>query len=58
MLRRDLTAQVSAWFTIVVFTASLREYADPVIDWLDNGRGIFAQRLFREVRRDALWAQR
>lgn len=24
------------------------EYADPVIDWLDNGRGLFAKRLYRE----------
>lgn len=25
------------------------EYADPVIDWLDAGRGIFSRRYFREV---------
>ena len=24
-------------------------YADPVIDWLDAGRGILARRLFRDV---------
>lgn len=24
------------------------EYADPVIDWLDGGRGFFAKRLYRE----------
>ncbi len=24
------------------------EYADPVIDWLDAGRGFFARRLYRE----------
>ena len=29
------------------------EYADPVIDWLDAGRGIFSRRYFREVR---LWS--
>ena len=28
----------------------MQEYADPVIDWLDAGRGILARRLFREVR--------
>lgn len=28
----------------------MREYADPVIDWLDNGRGILTHRLFRDVR--------
>lgn len=28
----------------------MQEYADPVIDWLDAGRGILVQRLFRDVR--------
>lgn len=41
---------VSGWYTLVIFTASMKEYADPVIDWLDAGRGILAQRLFRDVR--------
>lgn len=27
----------------------MQEYADPVIDWLDAGRGILAHRLFRDV---------
>ncbi len=27
----------------------MKEYADPVIDWLDAGRGILVQRLFRDV---------
>lgn len=27
----------------------MQEYADPVIDWLDAGRGILAQRFFRDV---------
>lgn len=27
----------------------MKEYADPVIDWLDAGRGILALRFFREV---------
>jgi len=40
--------KVSGWYTLVVFTASMQEYADPVIDWLDAGRGILARRLFRE----------
>lgn len=42
--------KVSAWYTVVIFTASMREYADPVIDWLDaDGRGgMIATRLFRE----------
>ncbi len=24
------------------------EYADPVIDWLDGGRGLFAKKLYRD----------
>ncbi|KAF8351503.1 NLI interacting factor [Amanita rubescens] len=39
---------VSGWYTLVIFTASMQEYADPVIDWLDAGRGILAQRFFRD----------
>lgn len=39
---------VSSWYTVVIFTASMREYADPVIDWLDQGRGLIDGRLFRE----------
>jgi len=27
----------------------MKEYADPVIDWLDAGRGILGNRLFRDV---------
>lgn len=37
------------WYTVVIFTASMQEYADPVIDWLDQGRGLIGGRLFREV---------
>lgn len=40
--------QISQWYNLVVFTASLRQYGDPVIDSLDLGRGILRQRLFRE----------
>ncbi|KAF9462595.1 NLI interacting factor-like phosphatase-domain-containing protein [Collybia nuda] len=39
---------VSGWYTLVIFTASMKEYADPVIDWLDGGRGILGHRLFRD----------
>ncbi|TIA71763.1 hypothetical protein E3P92_02344 [Wallemia ichthyophaga] len=40
--------KVASWYTLVIFTASMQEYADPVIDWIDGGRGVFAKRLFRE----------
>ncbi|KAM0752537.1 NIF-domain-containing protein [Meredithblackwellia eburnea MCA 4105] len=42
--------KVSAWYTVIIFTASLPEYADPVIDWLDGGDGgggMVGGRLFR-----------
>jgi len=42
--------QVSSWYTVIIFTASLPEYADPVIDWLDGGDGrggLIGGRLFR-----------
>lgn len=47
--RCSFSSQVSGWYTLVIFTASMKEYADPVIDWLDAGRGILVQRLFRDV---------
>ena len=31
----------------------MQEYADPVIDWLDAGRGILPHRFFRDVRTPA-----
>lgn len=40
--------KVASWYTVVIFTASVQEYADPVIDWLDQGRGLISARLFRE----------
>lgn len=40
---------MSEWYDIVIFTASLRQYADPVIDQLDS-RNLASRRLFREVR--------
>lgn len=42
-------SQVASWYTLVIYTASMPEYADPVIDWLDNGRGLFAKRLYRDA---------
>jgi Dullard-like phosphatase family protein len=39
--------QVCQWFDVVIFTASLRQYADPVIDHLDPKR-LLRKRMFRE----------
>ena len=39
---------VSRWYNIVIFTASMREYADPVIDWLESSFvGHISKRLYR-----------
>ncbi|KAK9764370.1 Nuclear envelope morphology protein 1 [Basidiobolus ranarum] len=49
-------SKVCEWYKVVVFTASVAEYADPVIDWLEATvmarynlkKKIFAGRYFRE----------
>lgn len=41
-------SKVSKWYDLVVFTASMKEYADPVIDWLESSfSGRFSRRLYR-----------
>ncbi|KAJ3371306.1 Nuclear envelope morphology protein 1 [Kappamyces sp. JEL0680] len=40
--------KVAEWFKIVIFTASVPEYADPVIDWLDSSRTLISKRYFRD----------
>jgi CTD nuclear envelope phosphatase 1 len=40
---------VSNWFDLAIYTASLREYADPVVNLLDRGRKLFSRRLFRNA---------
>lgn len=41
-------SKVSKWYDIVIFTASMKEYADPVIDWLESTfPGKFSKRLYR-----------
>ncbi|KAL1936336.1 hypothetical protein VTP01DRAFT_470 [Rhizomucor pusillus] len=39
---------ISQWYKVVIFTASLAEYADPVIDWLDQDHNVISQRYFRQ----------
>lgn len=41
--------QVSEWYKIVIYTASLPEYADPVIDFMDSRLCVVAKRFFRDV---------
>jgi CTD nuclear envelope phosphatase 1 len=40
--------KVSEWFKLVIFTASIPEYADPVLDYLDPARVLFSKRFFRD----------
>lgn len=44
----DFLRKVSKWYRLVVFTASVQEYADPVIDWLESERSFFAARYYRQ----------
>lgn len=41
--------KIAKWYELVVFTASMKEYADPVIDWLESSfPGKFSRRLYRQ----------
>ena len=40
--------KVCDWYNLVVFTASVQEYADPVIDWLEQERKYFSGRYYRQ----------
>jgi CTD nuclear envelope phosphatase 1 len=40
--------QVQKWYKLVIFTASVQEYADPVIDWLELERPYFEGRYYRQ----------
>lgn len=39
---------VSQWYNLVVYTASVQSYADPVIDWLEKDRKYFQRRFYRQ----------
>ncbi|OLL22405.1 Nuclear envelope morphology protein 1 [Neolecta irregularis DAH-3] len=40
--------KVAKWYNLVIFTASVQEYADPVIDWLESDRKYFKKRYYRQ----------
>jgi len=40
--------KVYKWYNLVIFTASVQEYADPVIDWLEQDRKYFKGRYYRQ----------
>lgn len=39
---------VSQWYKLVIFTASVQAYADPMIDWLEQERKYFRRRFYRQ----------
>ncbi|KAF4467963.1 nuclear envelope NEM1 [Fusarium albosuccineum] len=44
----EFLRRVCKWYNLVVFTASVQEYADPVIDWLEQERKFFSARFYRQ----------
>ena len=44
-----LRVQVSQWYELVVFTASMEIYGSAVADKLDNNRNILKRRYYRQV---------
>lgn len=46
--RTNAQIQISKWYNLIVFTASVQEYADPVIDWLELERKYFSARYYRQ----------
>lgn len=44
----EFLRKVCKWYNLIVFTASVQEYADPVIDWLEVERKYFAGRYYRQ----------
>ncbi|KAJ5689658.1 hypothetical protein N7462_004050 [Penicillium macrosclerotiorum] len=44
----EFLRKISKWYKLVIFTASVQEYADPVIDWLEQERKYFQGRYYRQ----------
>ena len=44
----EFLRKVCKWYKLVIFTASVQEYADPVIDWLEQERKYFSGRYYRQ----------
>lgn len=44
----EFLKKVCKWYKLVIFTASVQEYADPVIDWLELERKYFVGRYYRQ----------
>ncbi|OQN99114.1 hypothetical protein B0A48_14975 [Cryoendolithus antarcticus] len=44
----EFLRKVAKWYNLVIFTASVQEYADPVIDYLERERKYFSARYYRQ----------
>lgn len=44
----DFLRKVCKWYKVVIFTASVQEYADPVVDWLEQEKKYFTGRYYRQ----------
>lgn len=44
----DFLRKVAKWYNLIAFTASVQEYADPVIDYLERERKYFSGRYYRQ----------
>lgn len=44
-----ICVQVSQWYDLVVFTASMEVYGSAVADKLDRNKGILKRRYYRQV---------
>jgi CTD nuclear envelope phosphatase 1 len=44
----EFLRKISKWYKLVVFTASVQEYADPVINYLEQEKKYFAERYYRQ----------
>lgn len=44
----EFLRKVSKWYNLIAFTASVQEYADPVVDWLERERKYFSGRYYRQ----------
>ena len=45
---QDFLAEMHKYFNLVIFTAGVQEYADPVIDFIDP-EGLIQRRYYRDV---------
>ena len=45
---QDVLEKLAQWYEIVVFTAGEQEYADHILDYIDNNGTIFKKRLYRQ----------